>query len=174
MIGSVNAQQSAAHPALAARQSCQCQPNFVRPGRARLNRATYRTRAQEGEKQDIKEEIKQDLKEVKGFFTGSSNASRGYTEEDSAGQSNIFAVEPKQYVAGSQRDVGTDNNSPAIIAAGFGIGILVLGLLALRTEKPAATVARAQLVKEVTQYRSLSQLRDQLAVVSAPSLAVES
>ena len=69
-------QQSAAHPALAARQSCQCQPKFVRPGRARLNRAAFRTRAQEGEKKDIKEEIKEDIKEVKGFFTGSSNAVR--------------------------------------------------------------------------------------------------
>lgn len=66
--------------ALAARQSCQCQPLFVRPGRARLDRTTFRTRAQEGEKQDIKEdikeEIKQDLRVVKGFFTGSSNAVR--------------------------------------------------------------------------------------------------
>ena len=62
--------------ALAARQSCQCQPLFVRLGRARLDRVTFRTRAQEGEKQDIKEEIKQDLRDVKGFFTGSSNAVR--------------------------------------------------------------------------------------------------
>ena len=124
-------QTSSAQQAVAARQSCQCQPVFVRPGRATLHRATFRTRAQEGEKQDIKEEItkeiKEEIKEVKGFFTGSTNAvrlsprlryaqsplcsllasyvcvrtpthschmqSRGYTEEDSAGQSNIFAVE---------------------------------------------------------------------------------
>ena len=35
-------------------------------------------------------------------------------------------------------------------------------------------VARKQLAMEVTQYRSLSQLKDQLAVASAPSPAVES
>lgn len=174
MIGSMKTQPSAAQPALAARQSCQCQPIFVRPARARSHRVTFRTRAQEGEKKDIKEEIKEDLREVKGFFTGSTNASRGYTEEDSAGQSNIFAVEPKQYVAGSQRDDGANSNQTALIAAGVGIGILVLGLLALRGEKPASSVARAQLVKEVTQYRSLTQLREQLAAVSAPSPAVES
>ena len=48
-------------------------------------------------------------------------------------------MQPKQYVAGSKRDDGANNNSPALIAAGFGIGILVLGLLALRTEKPASS-----------------------------------
>ena len=35
---------------------------------------TFRTRAQEGENKDIKEEIKEDLRQVKGFFTGSTNA----------------------------------------------------------------------------------------------------
>ncbi len=49
---------------------------------------------------------------------------------------------------------------------------VALNLLADARSRNA--VARAQLVKEVTQYRTLSQLRDQLAVVSAPSPAVES
>lgn len=114
---SVRLQPSGAVSKLAARQTLPCQPLFVRPGQGRLSRAIIRTRAEEGEKGE-----KPDLK---GFFTGSSNAvslsrllvmllnsvshlfpqmplqwenrwnlqSRGYTEEDSAGQSNIFAVE---------------------------------------------------------------------------------
>lgn len=165
----MKAQSSAAHPALAARQSCQCQPPFVRPGRGRLDRMAIRTRAQEED--DIKEELKEGVRDVKGFFTGNSNAARGYTEEDSAGQSNIFAVEPKQYVAGSQRDEGANSNTIALVAAGLGISILVVGLIALKGEKPASSVAVKELRKEVTQYRSLKQLQDALAVVEAPPTA---
>jgi hypothetical protein len=72
LIPSVPPQSSAAHPALAARQSCQCQPLFVRPKRGRLDRMAIRTRAQDGD--DIKEEVKEGVREVKGFFTGNSNA----------------------------------------------------------------------------------------------------
>ncbi len=48
-------------------------------------------------------------------------------------------MQPKQYVAGSQRDDGANSNTSALIAAGFGIAVLVVGLLALRGEKPASS-----------------------------------
>ena len=51
----------------------------------------------------------------------------------------VMLMQPKQYVAGSQRDDGANSNDSALIAAGVGIGVLVLGLLALRGEKPASS-----------------------------------
>lgn len=42
----------------------------------------------------------------------------GYTESDSAGQTNIFAVEPKSYVAGSSADASADGSQATLIIAG--------------------------------------------------------
>ncbi|CAK0781075.1 hypothetical protein CVIRNUC_005278 [Coccomyxa viridis] len=161
MIGSMT-QPCAGLAAPSGWQCCPCQPLLVRPRRARFDRSSIKVRAEEEEEKKV---------DVKSFFSGSTNASRGYTDEDSAGQSNIFAVEPKQYVAGSQRDDGTNSNTIALVAAGVGVLILFVGLLALKGEKPASSVAVAALRKEVTQYRSLRQLRDQLAVAPAPASA---
>jgi hypothetical protein len=57
----------------------------------------------------------------------------GYTAEDSAGQSNIFAVEPKQYVAGSARDtvsagVAVPNTVYAVTAAVVGVALIAAGV----------------------------------------------
>ncbi|BDA43445.1 hypothetical protein COCOBI_04-4570 [Coccomyxa sp. Obi] len=96
-------------------------------------------------------------------FSANRNAARGYTEEDSAGQSNIFAVEPKQYVAGSSRDTGENSNNAALLAGAVGVGILAVGLLALRGTQPNTAVAVQQLQKEAANYRSLSSYKEQFA-----------
>ena len=51
----------------------------------------------------------------------------------------VLPLQPKQYVAGSQRDDGTNSNTIALAAAGVGVSILVVGLFALRGEKPASS-----------------------------------
>mmetsp|Transcript_31160 Transcript_31160/g.101587 ORF Transcript_31160/g.101587 Transcript_31160/m.101587 type:complete len:154 (-) Transcript_31160:40-501(-) len=71
-------------------------------------------------------------------FDTNKNAALGFTEEDSAGQSNIFAVEPKMVVAGSSADSG-DTGSPlasvvAFLVAGGAVGA---GFLALSGQEAA-------------------------------------
>ena len=46
-------------------------------------------------------------------FAPTQRAGLGFTDEDSAGQSNIFAVEPKQYVSdkNTSSNVGTSSDS---------------------------------------------------------------
>ena len=51
----------------------------------------------------------------------------------------LLLLQPKQYVAGSQRDDGTNSNTIALVAAGVGVLILFVGLLALKAEKPASS-----------------------------------
>lgn len=51
----------------------------------------------------------------------------------------LVPLQPKQYVAGSQRDEGSNSNTIALVAAGVGVSILVVGLISLRGEKPAAS-----------------------------------
>ena len=48
----------------------------------------------------------------------------GFTENDSAGQTNIFAVEPKTYVAGSSSDKTSEGSQ-----VGAGAGTLAHHLL---------------------------------------------
>ena len=47
---------------------------------------------------------------------------------------------------GSQRDEGANSNTIALVAAGLGISILVVGLLALKGEKPASSGVRVMLL----------------------------
>lgn len=42
----------------------------------------------------------------------------GFTESDSAGQTNIFAVEPKTYVAGSSADKTAEGSQATLLLAG--------------------------------------------------------
>lgn len=42
----------------------------------------------------------------------------GFTENDSAGQTNIFAVEPKSYVAGSSADTTSAGGQTTLLIAG--------------------------------------------------------
>jgi len=54
----------------------------------------------------------------------------GYTAEDSAGQSNIFAVEPKTYVAGSAKDpkAGSGSFVYAMTAGVIGAAAIAAGV----------------------------------------------
>ena len=54
---------------------------------------------------------------------------------DSAGQSNIFAVEPKTYVAGSSADKTDTSVANKYVAVGAGMA-LALGLLVARFSAP--------------------------------------
>eukprot|EP00899_Mesostigma_viride_P003509 jgi/Mesvir1/13159/Mv06126-RA.1 len=56
-------------------------------------------------------------------YAMSSQDNTGFTEADSAGQSNVFAVEPKIYEAGSKADK-TEGTNPLIA---LGIGAVCLG-----------------------------------------------
>eukprot|EP00892_Ulva_mutabilis_P011833 jgi/Ulvmu1/9021/UM005_0112.1 len=62
-------------------------------------------------------------------FKPNNNAALGFTEDDSAGQSNIFAVEPKTYVQSQKPD--SNSNATLLIggiAAAFAVALLVVGL----------------------------------------------
>lgn len=95
----------------------------------------------------------------------------GYTEDDSAGQTNIFAVEPRSYVAGSERDVQTDPNvNIAIVTAGaLAIAAIASGLIINFQSKP-----RAPIEEETGQYLTLSQYKDKFSAMEgvgqAPAL----
>lgn len=45
-------------------------------------------------------------------------------------------MQPKQYVAGSSRDTGENSNNAALLAGAVGVGILAVGLIALRGTQP--------------------------------------
>ena len=50
-------------------------------------------------------------------------------------------IQPKQYVQGGSRDSGQNSNGIALAAGALGIGVLVVGLFALRgTSQPASGV----------------------------------
>jgi LPXTG-motif cell wall-anchored protein len=48
----------------------------------------------------------------------------------------IAWLQPKQYVAGSSRDTGENSNNAALLAGAVGVGILAVGLIALRGTQP--------------------------------------
>ena len=50
-------------------------------------------------------------------------------------------LQPKQYVQGGTRDSGENSNNIALAAGAFGIGVLVVGLFALRGTQPASSGA---------------------------------
>lgn len=93
----------------------------------------------------------------------------GFTESDSAGQTNIFAVEPKSYVQGSQSDAtsaaGTSTTGGAAIAGSVAVGAVVAGLILLNGDSDVADGPEAGL-------RSLTAYKNQFAgeiVAQAPA-----
>eukprot|EP01023_Acetabularia_acetabulum_P024926 TRINITY_DN2394_c0_g1_i1.p2 TRINITY_DN2394_c0_g1~~TRINITY_DN2394_c0_g1_i1.p2 ORF type:complete len:179 (+),score=52.76 TRINITY_DN2394_c0_g1_i1:99-635(+) len=97
-----------------------------------------------------------------GFFSNNNRAGIGYVEQDSAGQTNIFAVEAKTYVQGSSMDSTTGaqaNTTFALTAGGLAVGALAL-----------ATLTNTFLAPDVTeeiyvegQYKTLTAYRQQFA-----------
>jgi hypothetical protein len=101
--------------------------------------------------------------------------SLGYTEADSAGQTNIFAVEPKQYVSGSKTDAavgaGNETFATASVAGSVAVGAVIAGLLL--NSGPASLDAVAPTGDFVPLSTYASQFVAELATVpaSAPALS---
>mmetsp|Transcript_3965 Transcript_3965/g.11216 ORF Transcript_3965/g.11216 Transcript_3965/m.11216 type:complete len:149 (+) Transcript_3965:125-571(+) len=96
-------------------------------------------------------------------FKANDRAALGFTEADSAGQTNIFAVEPKSYVEGSSSDDGS--NSQLFALGAFLVSATILA--------GAVTVLSDSSVDDnLATYKSLSEYRTQFAgeLASAPSL----
>ena len=99
----------------------------------------------------------------------------GFTESDSAGQTNIFAVEPKTYVAGSTADAtaaGANSTYGAAAVAGtFAVGAVIAGLLLV---KDASTID----LGPTGDFKTLTEYQAQFAAefkapAAAPAVADE-
>ena len=97
-------------------------------------------------------------------FTPSNRAGLGFTDEDSAGQSNIFAVEPKQYVSDS--NTSSSVGGPAIAGA-VAVGLILAGIRIITTDEAAEVVAGPD-----AGLQSLGAYAEMLAV-KAPVAEVE-
>eukprot|EP00877_Chromochloris_zofingiensis_P004318 jgi/Chrzof1/13888/Cz08g16060.t1 len=114
----------------------------VRPTQRMLVRASADTQTQ------TKEEEPKTL-----TFQPNAQASSGYVEYDTAGQSNMYPVMTKAYEAGSSQDSGSMNSANttyAIGAAVVAIGVLAIGLIALTQSGGDATSTEQYLT--LTQY----------------------
>lgn len=91
----------------------------------------------------------------------------GYTDDDSAGQTNIFAVEPRLYLAGSDRDVVTSPgaNIAIVTAAALAIAGIASGLIINFNNKEP----RVAIEDEPGQYLTLSQYKDKFSVSTSPA-----
>ncbi|GMH44480.1 hypothetical protein BSKO_12432 [Bryopsis sp. KO-2023] len=120
-----------------------------------VRRAPVRVRAQEVEAE--KPIQAEDLPEFS--FKSNTRSSIGYLEEDSAGQTNIFAVQPKQYVQGSSYDDTTGTDSNAV----FGVGGAVLGLAVVGLGVTALTSLgggdASVLAEDFSNLQTLSQYK---------------
>eukprot|EP00884_Botryococcus_braunii_P006326 jgi/Botrbrau1/15695/Bobra.4_1s0070.2 len=101
-------------------------------------------------------------------FGNNSRSGVGYTAEDSAGQSNIFAVEPKVYVQGSNKDTTTgssDNLLFAVTAAVLGIGAIAVGL-----SITAGTFSSGSVGEQSTVSLSQYKTKFEASLAKAPKL----
>ncbi|EFN54658.1 expressed protein [Chlorella variabilis] len=100
-----------------------------------------------------------DNEEQKLDFTSNKRAALGFTESDSAGQTNVFAVEPKVYVAGSTADTTSAGNQATIFIAGVAAlaaaAAVVGGLLANTGPSALDALVPAEDVKTLTAYSKL-------------------
>ena len=109
-------------------------------------------------------------------FAPNTAAARGYTAEDSAGQSNIFAVEPKIFVAGADDDETGSGSETAVIA---GVGLAFAGIAAFALVSSGGNGAAEPDVAAVpfdgaeTLSYYLDAFADKPAPVDAPALAEE-
>ncbi|GAB4822760.1 hypothetical protein N2152v2_009806 [Parachlorella kessleri] len=111
--------------------------------------------------------------EQKSFFESNRRAAVGYTDEDSAGQSNIFAVEPKVYVSGSSAD--NSNAGPqtvTVAAAGFVFAMAAIGAGLIVMNQPQGVEA----VAPTGEFRPLSEYAAKFSaelgpVSAAPAVA---
>uniref|UniRef100_A0A061S2D2 Uncharacterized protein n=1 Tax=Tetraselmis sp. GSL018 TaxID=582737 RepID=A0A061S2D2_9CHLO len=121
-------------------------------GKGPVRRGTFVVRAEEN-----------DSDAPKFSFKANDRAALGFTEQDSAGQTNIFAVEPKTYVEGTSSDEPTDTS------------LFVLGAFMASATLLAATVTYLTdntVNNQLDSYKLLSDYKATFAaeLASAPSL----
>lgn len=118
-------------------------------------RRVVRVHAEDEKKEPDTVEVRFDLGEA--IQSESANSSRGYLAEDSAGQENIFAVEPRVYVAGSEMDDGQGQGSSVLGAV---LGLVAVGLvgsvLFLLKDQPSTPVEGSG-VEEISSTISASE-----------------
>jgi hypothetical protein len=104
----------------------------------------------------------------------------GFTDNDSAGQTNIFAVEPKSYVQGSQSDgtsdAQTSTQGGAAIGGTVAVGVIVAGIILLNGDSGVNTTVSGPEagLKPLSEYAA--QFTSEIAAaapVAAPSVVDE-
>ncbi|PSC68693.1 hypothetical protein C2E20_7752 [Micractinium conductrix] len=109
-------------------------------------------------------------------FTSNNRAALGFTESDSAGQTNIFAVEPKSYVAGSTADTTGSGYQATLLTAGVAAiaaaAAVAGGLLTNSGPSELAALAPAEGVKPLSAYSQ--QFAAELGGVHAAPAVVDS
>lgn len=141
-----------------------------------LSKRVVRVQAEEEEKDSETTEVRFNLGEA--IQSESTNAARGYMAEDSAGQENIFAIEPRVYVAGSEMDDGEGQGGSFVWAV---LSIITFGLVTtmmflIREEQ--ATPVEGEKVEEASVSTSaaetaVSERVEEEASQVAPDVAAE-
>ena len=104
-------------------------------------------------------------------FTPSALSGLGFTSDDSAGQSNIFAVEPKQYVSDS--NTSSNVGGPAIAGA-VAVGLIVAGIRILTTGEAELVVGGPDAgLKTLGAYAEMFAVKEVAAPVAAMEEAPE-
>jgi len=104
-------------------------------------------------------------------FTPSARSGLGFTSDDSAGQSNIFAVEPKQYVSDS--NTSSNVGGPAIAGA-VAVGLIVAGIRILTTGEAELVVGGPDAgLKTLGAYAEMFAVKEVAAPVAAMEEAPE-
>jgi len=95
------------------------------------------------------------------FFESNKLSKRGYLEQDSAGQENIFAVQPKRYIQGSEVDDTTGsagNTFFGVAGAALALAVIATGVTALivQTEKSGVSTAEQDFsgLSTLSEYKS--------------------
>eukprot|EP00210_Caulerpa_lentillifera_P003589 g3424.t1 len=104
-------------------------------------------------------EAEEDGETSNSFFAKNRLSGRGYTEEDSAGQQNIFAVQTKSYAQGSEADETTGSAGNTA----FGIASAVLAGLVILTGVTTLLTKSAQMAKSegfTADFKGLSSLTE--------------
>lgn len=92
-------------------------------------------------------------------FNHSTIQGLGFTDNDSAGQTNIFAVEPKSYVQGTKADgtsdAQTSTQGGAAIGGTVAVGVVVAALILLQGDEELVTVSGPDAsLKPLSEYAS--------------------
>ena len=122
--------------------------------------------------------LKTGASSVSSIGSTSSRAGLGYLEEDSAGQQNIFSVEPKVYVQGSATDEARGGGSliySAVALAASG-ALVYIGLGALGGDSPTESIPRGKplsvFLREFGEETNTPYFGMPEAVKAAPAPAV--